>query len=170
MKSSYNSLIWQKVDQKNSLTIFSPPSPDICAEKFPLGSMGGRADRQECTDGERGPPSVQAEIFLVFSILLNVFSWSICFTGMILKKVFLQISPIFKKHSDITYIYRFHRSKGVSPIVQGLKLCIHTNHIQKSPHEVFQFRHHSSNYTFNIEIVPSYRSVFSVALSFLFMF
>ena len=28
----------------------SPPQ-DMCAEKFPLMSMGGRADRQACADG-----------------------------------------------------------------------------------------------------------------------
>jgi hypothetical protein len=26
--------------------------------------MGGRADRQACADGERGPPSARAEIFI----------------------------------------------------------------------------------------------------------
>ena len=36
----------------------------MCAEKFPLVSMGGRADRQACADGERGPPSARAEINL----------------------------------------------------------------------------------------------------------
>jgi hypothetical protein len=36
----------------------------MCAEKFPLVSMGGRADRQACANGERGPPSAQAEITL----------------------------------------------------------------------------------------------------------
>jgi hypothetical protein len=47
--------------------------------KFPLVSMGGRANGQACADGERGPPSAQAEIFvetaapysfLVLSILI----------------------------------------------------------------------------------------------------
>jgi hypothetical protein len=28
--------------------------------------MGGRADRQACADGERGPPSARAEIHVVF--------------------------------------------------------------------------------------------------------
>ena len=27
----------------------------MCAKKFPLMSMGGRANDQECADGERGP-------------------------------------------------------------------------------------------------------------------
>ena len=34
---------------------------DMCAEKFPLVSMGGRANGQACADGERGPPSARAE-------------------------------------------------------------------------------------------------------------
>ena len=38
-------------------------SADTCAGKFPVVSMGGRADRQACADGERGPPSAWAEIF-----------------------------------------------------------------------------------------------------------
>jgi hypothetical protein len=41
-------------------------SEDTCAGKFLLVSMGGRADRQACADGERGPPSVRAESYLLF--------------------------------------------------------------------------------------------------------
>ena len=41
-------------------------SADTGAGKFPLVSMGGRADRQACADGERGPPSALAEIFSSF--------------------------------------------------------------------------------------------------------
>ena len=41
-------------------------SADTGAGKFPLVSMGGRADRQACADGERGPPSALAEIFNKF--------------------------------------------------------------------------------------------------------
>ena len=45
-------------------------SADTGAGKFPLVSMGGRADRQACADGERGPPSARAEIFSLFLLLL----------------------------------------------------------------------------------------------------
>jgi hypothetical protein len=47
--------------------VFQGDSADMCADKFPLVLMGGRADRQACTDGERGPSSVRAEIFLTKS-------------------------------------------------------------------------------------------------------
>ena len=43
--------------------VFEGDSADMCAGKFPLVSMGGRANGQACADGERGPPSAQAEIF-----------------------------------------------------------------------------------------------------------
>jgi hypothetical protein len=39
-------------------------SADTCAEKFPLVSMGGRANGQACADGERGPPSARAEFLM----------------------------------------------------------------------------------------------------------
>ena len=42
--------------------MFKGDSADMCAGKFSLVSMGGQADRQACTDGERGPPSARAEI------------------------------------------------------------------------------------------------------------
>ena len=45
--------------------MFEGDSADMCAGKFPLMSMGGRADRQACADGERGPPSARAKISLV---------------------------------------------------------------------------------------------------------
>jgi hypothetical protein len=44
--------------------VFEGDSADMCAGKFPLVSMGGRANRQACADGERGPPSSRAEILL----------------------------------------------------------------------------------------------------------
>jgi hypothetical protein len=50
--------------------VFKVDSADTCAEKFPLMSMGGRAKGQACADGERGPPSVRAEIYL--KPLLNI--------------------------------------------------------------------------------------------------
>ena len=42
--------------------VFKGDSADMCGGKFPLVSMGGRADRQACAEGERGPPSVRAEL------------------------------------------------------------------------------------------------------------
>ena len=42
--------------------MFEGDSVDTCTGKFPLVSMGGRADRQVCADGERGPPSARAEV------------------------------------------------------------------------------------------------------------
>ena len=44
--------------------VFKGDSADTCAGKFPLVSMGGRANGQACADGERGPPSARAEINL----------------------------------------------------------------------------------------------------------
>jgi hypothetical protein len=37
--------------------VFKGDSADTCGRKFPLVSMGGRANGQACADGERGPPS-----------------------------------------------------------------------------------------------------------------
>ena len=37
--------------------MFKGDSADTCGGKFPLMSMGGRANGQACADGERGPPS-----------------------------------------------------------------------------------------------------------------
>jgi hypothetical protein len=42
--------------------VFEGDSADMCAGKFPLVSMGGRANGQACADDERGPPSARAEI------------------------------------------------------------------------------------------------------------
>jgi hypothetical protein len=44
--------------------VFKGDSADMCVGKFPLVSMGGQADRQACADGERGPPSARAQIFV----------------------------------------------------------------------------------------------------------
>ena len=52
------------------LGLFEGDSADTCAGKFPLVSMGGRADRQACADGERGPPSALAEFFSFFLFFL----------------------------------------------------------------------------------------------------
>jgi hypothetical protein len=48
--------------------VFKGDSADMCTGKFPLVSMGGRAERQACADGERGPTSARAEIFFSFSL------------------------------------------------------------------------------------------------------
>jgi hypothetical protein len=45
--------------------MFEGDFADICAEFF-LMLMGGRANGQACTDGERAPPSVWAEIVYIF--------------------------------------------------------------------------------------------------------
>ena len=45
-------------------------SADTGAGKFPLVSMGGRADRQACADGERGPPSALAELHILIHFFL----------------------------------------------------------------------------------------------------
>ena len=50
--------------------MFESDSADTCAGNFPLVSMGGRADRQVCADGERGPPSAQAE-FSVCNLIVT---------------------------------------------------------------------------------------------------
>ena len=44
--------------------VFKGDSADTGAGKFPLVSMGGRVNGQACADGERGPPSARAEIFI----------------------------------------------------------------------------------------------------------
>ena len=45
--------------------MFEGDSADTCAGKFPLVSMGGRADGLACADPE-GPPSVPVEILFNF--------------------------------------------------------------------------------------------------------
>ena len=49
--------------------VFKGDSADMCAGKFPLVSMGGRANGQACADGEQGPPSVRAEFTETFEIM-----------------------------------------------------------------------------------------------------
>ena len=49
--------------------VFEGDSADMWAGKFQLMSMGGRANRQACTDGERGPPSARVEIFVTLQII-----------------------------------------------------------------------------------------------------
>jgi hypothetical protein len=57
--------------------VFKGDSTDTCAGKFSLVSMGGRVNGQACADGERGPPSVRAEIMFKLIIL----NFCVCFVG-----------------------------------------------------------------------------------------
>ena len=56
--------------------VFKGDFADTCAGKFPLVSMGGRANAQACADGERGPPSARVEFIITrhaqFSSPINV--------------------------------------------------------------------------------------------------
>jgi hypothetical protein len=47
--------------------MFKGDPADTFGRKFSLVSMGGRVNGQACADGERGPPSAQAEIYLFVS-------------------------------------------------------------------------------------------------------
>ena len=51
----------QKFDQKVFQTFWAP-TPVNCAEKFPLMSMGGRAEGLAWADPKWGPPSPEAKI------------------------------------------------------------------------------------------------------------
>ena len=46
--------------------MFEGDSADTCAGKFPLVSMGGRAEGLACADPGARTPSAQAEILLLF--------------------------------------------------------------------------------------------------------
>jgi hypothetical protein len=52
--------------------VFKGDSADTFAGKFPLVSMGGRANGRACADGERGPPSARAEFYFINCIFLVV--------------------------------------------------------------------------------------------------
>ena len=43
--------------------MFEVDFADMCAEKFPLMLMLGRANGQACADGDRGPPSAWSKFF-----------------------------------------------------------------------------------------------------------
>ena len=75
--------------------MFEDDSADMCAGKFPLMSMGGRADRQACADGERGPPLARAEIFIKLLILLFRKILSCCYSGPACSFHFVLFSSIF---------------------------------------------------------------------------
>ena len=68
--------------------MFEGDSADTCTGKFPLVSMGGRADRQACADGERGPPSARAEI-LCNTNHPNAFLWLIKAKNILSVMIFL---------------------------------------------------------------------------------
>ena len=58
--------------------MFEGESADMCAGKFLLMLMGGRANGQACADGERGPPSARAKILSNIPKILGVYSPMIC--------------------------------------------------------------------------------------------
>jgi hypothetical protein len=74
--------------------VFKGDSADRCAGKFPLVSMGERANGQACADGERGPPSARAEfyIFLLYMNECNANKMFMCFIDQPPKK----FPPIFE--------------------------------------------------------------------------
>ena len=43
--------------------VFKGDSADMCAGKYPLVSMGGRADRQACADGDDDPHRRERNFF-----------------------------------------------------------------------------------------------------------
>ena len=51
--------------------MFEGDSADMCAGKFPLVSMGGRAEGLACADWERGPPSALAEILEFVTLFVS---------------------------------------------------------------------------------------------------
>ena len=52
--------------------MFEGDSADTCAGKFPLLSMGGRAEGLRAQTRERGPPSALAKFFVFDSKLFKV--------------------------------------------------------------------------------------------------
>jgi hypothetical protein len=49
--------------------MFKGDSAETPAKNFRLWRCGDERTRQACADGERGPPSARAEIFLFFFLL-----------------------------------------------------------------------------------------------------
>ena len=58
--------------------VFKGDSADMCAGKFLLVSMGGRADCQACADGERGPPWRERKFLHLFHTCTFVSLVNIC--------------------------------------------------------------------------------------------
>ena len=56
--------------------IFKGDSADMCARKFSLVLMGGRANGQACADGEQGPPLARAEIYI--ALYLTIMCLKMC--------------------------------------------------------------------------------------------
>ena len=80
-------------------------SADTCGGKCPLVSMGVRANRQACADGERGPPSARAEI-TIYILQFWRMSW-------LMAPPFLENSKMeFSRHPG------FCRSQGMSISVE----------------------------------------------------
>jgi hypothetical protein len=65
--------------------VFKGDSADMCAGKFSLAFTGGRANGQACADGERGPPSVGAEIETMFCICIVA-------SGFLLSTIYYNLS------------------------------------------------------------------------------
>ena len=68
LKNSQNWLKWQERFYPH------PPPSDMCAEKIPLVSIGGRAEGQACTDPGARTPIGASEILFLY---LGGSSWSI---------------------------------------------------------------------------------------------
>ena len=52
--------------------VFKGDSADMCPGKFPLVSIGGRANGQACGDSEQGAPLLRAEILLQFCYFIQL--------------------------------------------------------------------------------------------------
>jgi hypothetical protein len=57
--------------------IFEDDSGDMCARKFPLMLMGGRAEGLACADpGARTPIGVSGNFSYLFQLGVNKFGWA----------------------------------------------------------------------------------------------
>jgi hypothetical protein len=89
--------------------VFEGDSTDMCAGKFPLVLMGGRANGQACADGERGPPTALAEISELFSKkLFHWHQWGSSLPGLrtILCIYFLNVSAVQVSRVGFLKVYR----------------------------------------------------------------
>ena len=55
--------------------MFEGDFADMCAGKFPLVSMGGRAEGLTCETREQGPPSALAEIYVNITQTFTGMEW-----------------------------------------------------------------------------------------------
>ena len=83
--------------------MFEGDSADTCAGKSPI--VGGQANGQACADGERGPPSVRAEIFQntnpICLFILETFQ-NLKIKSLFVTKPRLNLSPIPNHHPRTT--------------------------------------------------------------------